>query len=141
MYFNYYHCFFYQVRVLYTRHVDEIHEQSPEKYRLDTPEIFTTESSRLEKSHNNREQWYPGRKETRAADERPDNQAQEYDHWDEKQQQPVSSRRQPRVALSSDSPTLMHYPRPPAYDNDNNHTSQSYRRMKQLALPGNPDTY
>lgn len=138
-----------KVRVLYTRNVDELHEPRPEKYRLDTPEIFTTESSRLEKPHSSRAPVHQARRETRAADERRgshvsdvrhENQPQDYDHWDERQQQPVSSRRQPRVAMSSDSPTPMHYPRPPAYDNDN-HTSQSYRRMKQLALPGNPDTY
>ncbi|XP_045208390.2 uncharacterized protein LOC123560208 isoform X2 [Mercenaria mercenaria] len=123
-----------KVRVLYTRHLDEVNEQRPEKYRLDTPEIFTTEHSRLEKTHKHasahHESHAPvhhGRRESHVTD---------YDHWDEKQQ-PVSSR-QPRVAMTSDSPPLTHYSRPPTYEGN---TAQSYRRMKQLALPGNPDTY
>lgn len=119
-----------KVRVLYTRHLDEYNEPRQEKTRLDTPEIFYTESSRYDKMQGHAP-VHSGRRENPASD---------YDHWDEKQE-PVSRRQpqqEPRVAMTSSSPAPIQYSRPPTYEKN---TAQSYRRMKQLALPGNPDTY
>ncbi|KAL4228931.1 hypothetical protein ACF0H5_011971 [Mactra antiquata] len=130
-----------KVRVLYTRKLDELVEprSEPEKHRLDTPEIFYTDSSRAEKANLTQHYVY----------NRRDTYPTEYDHWDEKQSNrrpepvqrlaieppPEESPRKPRV-VTSDSPVMTHYSRPPTYEGNAAH---SYRRMNKFALPGNPD--
>lgn len=126
------------MRVLYTGHIDELGHQ-PEKHRLVTPEIFYTDNSRAERAQ--RSPAYSPRREPK--------QQQAYDAWDEgrtKSQPPRATLevpqarhvQAPRASIDdTDNGPLTHYSRPPTYEgNSQNNSIDSYRRLRQLTIPG-----
>lgn len=120
-------CLFLQVRVLYTRHVDELSDGRPEKRRLDSPEIFYVDNARHPR---NVAPVYHGTREPPAIT---------YDQWDDGHHSNLRGAResQPRVALvDNDSPSanVTNYSRPPTYDGKPE--VSSFRRLRQLSLPG-----
>ncbi|XP_052230695.1 uncharacterized protein LOC127844477 isoform X2 [Dreissena polymorpha] len=127
-----------KVRVLYTGHLDEMGHH-PEKHRLVTPEIFYTDSSRLERAQ----------KSPAYAPRREQPQQQSYDAWEEdraKSQPPRATLdvpqprhvQAPRASIDdTDNGPLTHYSRPPTYEgNPQNNSINSYRRLRQLTIPG-----
>ncbi|WAR06645.1 hypothetical protein MAR_022014 [Mya arenaria] len=136
-----------KVRVLYTRELDELHEH-PEKRRLETPEIFYTDNSRLERSRHS-PRVYSSRKEQPAI---------AYGNWDDQhgnshmrtprqvelvhqshQPHPAAQHQRqevPRASMHETDSPVAHYSRPPTYEGHPNNDINSYRRLRQLTLPG-----
>ena len=101
--------------MLYTKRLEE-YSPDGEKRRLETPEIFSAESTRHEFKAR------PPVNHARAIEDAPLNDKE----WD------GGTRKQPRVT-SADSPPLKHYPRPPTFDANN--PDNQYERLKALTLP------
>ena len=102
--------------MLYANRLNE-YPSDTEKRRLDSPEIFSTDSTRLEL------QQRPPVNHARAIEDNPMREK----NWDG-----GTTKKQPRVT-SEDSPPLKHYPRPPTYDPDV--PKSQYDRLKALTLP------
>ena len=136
------------MRVLYTRQVDEMHEEHyPEKRRLETPEIFYTEGSRLQRARDHSPRVYT----------RKDNYGGNSGAWDDPPQErnpgqpgnqstrsvrhvdpnippePVHNPLPRASIVDGTHPDVTHISRPPTYDDQN---INSYRRLRNLTLPG-----